>query len=384
MNRRDDTDEIDAALRSRIKEVLDTFAPGWMEHRGKGYPNATSMQDLGSFGVTLSGKHQGGWYRFSQRLGGGPVKLIAYLMSGQAGEPSKEDYRIAFEEARRFLGMDWNGEAVNDEAVRAAQAKAKATRERARAKAEAEAEEDRLRRQERADALFDHAEPIHGTAAETYLLRRDVPVPEGGWPETLRFAREVFHPFQKRWFPALLARVDDALGDLCGVQRIFITLEGSKAPVPAKEVKLGLGQTSGGAVRLGAPIDGWIGIAEGVETALSVMAMPAMDLPVWATLGTAMASFEAPMNVRGVRIFADHDQPKRTPGTLDFRPGPNFKPPAGIIAAQTLADRLNADGIECVIDQSAPRRGADYNDILRAVARARAAIAARQNKGRVF
>ena len=113
------------------------------------------------------------------------------------------------------------------------------------------------------------------------------------------------------------------------------------------------------------------------------MSMPGMDLPVWATLGTAMKSFEPPMAVRHVRIFADHDLPKRKRATLDFHPGPTFTPPAGLAAAHALQARLVEEGVECVVDRSAPRGGKDFNDVLKALAKARAAAAARERRSRL-
>ena len=64
-----------------------------------------------------------------------------------------------------------------------------------------------------------------------------------------------------------------------------------------------------GAVRLGAPQE-VMGIAEGVETALSAQMLTAMS--VWASLGgKRLHNVELPPFVREVHIFADNDAPGR-------------------------------------------------------------------------
>ncbi len=49
----------------------------------------------------------------------------------------------------------------------------------------------------------------------------------------------------------MLARIDDIRGELVGVQRIFLTPDGTKAPV--EPVKATLGIVTGGGVRLAPP-----------------------------------------------------------------------------------------------------------------------------------
>ena len=111
-----------------------------------------------------------------------------------------------------------------------------------------------------------------------------------------------------------------------------------------------LGPVADGAVRL-FPIgaDGHLGIAEGIETALSAQAI--FGVPTWAALSAdGVARWQWPAEVRRVTIFADAGD-------------------AGGQAAARLADRLNLADIPNEI--VAPLHGDDFNDDLQ-----RGAIAA--------
>ena len=91
-----------------------------------------------------------------------------------------------------------------------------------------------------------------------------------------------------------------------------------------------LGRVAGGAVRLGAAIEGApLGICEGIETGLAVMtARP--GLPVWATLSTSgLEQVALPASVNRIVILADHDASG-----------------AGLRAAETAARRLRSEGRE--------------------------------------
>ncbi|NMS31090.1 DNA primase, partial [Vibrio parahaemolyticus] len=64
---------------------------------------------------------------------------------------------------------------------------------------------------------------------------------------------------------------------------------------------------NGAAIRLGEPTEGILGVAEGLETALS--AYRVTQIPVWSTVNaTLMESFEVPEGVHTVLIWADKDK----------------------------------------------------------------------------
>src|SRR5262249_39396683 len=131
--------------------------------------------------------------------------------------------------------------------------------------------------------------------------------------------------------------------EVCAVHRTYLTLDGrTKAPV--SNPKMTLGPIGGGAVRL-APAGPVLGVAEGIETALS--AMEATGIPVWAALSAAgieaLGLPDPPLAAEMV-IFADHD-------------------PRGRRAAETAAARWHAQGRKVRICLP-PEPGSDFNDLL--------------------
>ena len=108
-----------------------------------------------------------------------------------------------------------------------------------------------------------------------------------------------------------------------------------------------LGRSTGGAVRL-APIGeaGALGIAEGLETALSVM-QSCPDLPVWAALSAGnIEQVQLPAEATNVVILADNDGEG-----------------AGPAAARRAAARLHQEGPRIWIALP-PIVGDDFNDLL--------------------
>lgn len=207
----------------------------------------------------------------------------------------------------------------------------------ARREAERQADADKRARQAR--ALWDGAEPIRGTIAETYLRGRGISC---ALPDTLRFHPECWHgPTARRW-PALVARVDGGAG--FAVHRTWLRGDGTgKAPVdPPKAM---LGACAGGAVRLTDAL-GRLVVAEGIETALS-LSCGLLDGPaaVWAALSTSgLRALLLPACAGRLTVACDGD-------------------PAGRAAALALAAR--AHGLGWRVDMLDPGTGRDFNDLLR-------------------
>lgn len=90
---------------------------------------------------------------------------------------------------------------------------------------------------------------------------------------------------------------------------------GRKAEVPRpKKIMKKLRPMEGGAIRL-TDIFPHIGIAEGIETALSIMLITRM--PCWAAASAgAMAKFQPPEGVESVTVFADNDSKKEYTGQV--------------------------------------------------------------------
>ncbi len=146
--------------------------------------------------------------------------------------------------------------------------------------------------------VWESARSIHGTPAADYLAARGL---EMHSPE-LRFHPRTPHGPQPltRYRPALIAAVRDESG-LVAIHRTFID---PRAPGRAAD-RGGLGRFGSGAVRLGG-IAPRLGLAEGVETALSATAL--FGIPCWATLGTERFALVAlPGAIEQLHLFLDHD-----------------------------------------------------------------------------
>jgi hypothetical protein len=243
-------------------------------------------------------------------------------------------------------------------------AEAQAEIEKRRAQAERDREQrdktEQAQREEKAQtaaAIWDASVPIAGTLGETYLLRRNLIVPPGGWPPCVRFHYRLPYDFDKsKSFGCLVARVDDVAGDLTAIWREFIAPDGSKAPV--EKQKLGLGSAMGGAIRIGG-VGRKIGAAEGFRTAIGAWLLVGCRYPVWSLMATAgFSNVELPLGVEEVRIFPDGDRPFR-------KKDGGFVPvdvPPGLVAARILRDRAKAMGVKSSIEP-VPLAGFDYENV---------------------
>lgn len=104
----------------------------------------------------------------------------------------------------------------------------------------------------------------------------------------------------------MLALVTDDEGRIVTLHRTYLTPEGIKAPVEAPK-KLYAGGARGGLIRLGEPSD-VLGIAEGIETALSARTL--FKIPVWSavSVGGFQNFTKVPDGVRKVVVFGDNDR----------------------------------------------------------------------------
>ena len=121
-------------------------------------------------------------------------------------------------------------------------------------------------------------------------------------------------------FPALVAPIQDISGALVTVHLTYVP-EGQKLSTPApRKILSPLTGRIGCATRL-APLKGdTLGVAEGIETALSATSL--YGVPTWAALSASLlARFEPPAGVVQLNIYADRDEP-------------------GLLAAGRLMERL--------------------------------------------
>jgi putative DNA primase/helicase len=177
-----------------------------------------------------------------------------------------------------------------------------------------------------------------------YLAGRGITIP---LPQSLRWVRRCPHP-RGGCLPAMIGLVEHCNRGVVGIHRTYLTADGvSKAII--EPTKAGLGPVSGGSVRLGTPrVGGWLLVAEGVETALSVAEACAM--PAWAALSApGIRALVLPPEATHIVICADHD----ASGT-------------GQRAAREAADRWLAEGRRVRIAMP-PESDTDFADMLTAV-----------------
>lgn len=154
-------------------------------------------------------------------------------------------------------------------------------------------------------------------------------------------------------FPALVAAIRDREGSIITLHRTYLSPSGAKAKVecPRKMLSIPDEKTvTGSAIQLGGiPLQGVMGVAEGLETAMS--AMRVSGVPTWSCISaTILEQFEPPSGVHTVLIWADLDKSRR-----------------GQQAAQVLKSRLLQKGI--VVHVMLPKlplkgKGVDWNDVM--------------------
>jgi putative DNA primase/helicase len=144
--------------------------------------------------------------------------------------------------------------------------------------------------------------------------------------------------------PALVSRITGFGGAGMTLHYTFLDPDGGKAKLPDERKLAPAKFPEHGAVRLFRPAD-TMGIAEGIETALSAARLYGM--PVWAAVNAPMlAKWKPPTEARCIYVFGDNDA--------------NF---TGQHAAYALAQCLTMSGYE--VEVRIPSGvGRDWNDLL--------------------
>ena len=346
-------------LNSNLEDVLTELAPGWVAGRnGIAYLTPKNSKKLGSFHVNLcarGGFPRGSWRRWSRGIGGGELKLAAYLLTG-VETPTIADYAKTFEWLKDFFNL------TNEQ-----KSKLKTDKNIYNNFIKTDDSKNKSRKISNALKLWSQTKPISGTLGEVYLKKRGIELPSGvEWPDCLRFHPRVEWEIGSEWdgsnkinpgpyFPCLIASVVDSNGELSAVWRIFLDDNGDKANlIPAK---IGLGSVAGCAVRIGGN-GPKVGIAEGIETALASWLLIGRKYPVWSVLSTSgMANFEPPPFIKCGTIFPDGDRPIKKLGD-DFVPAE----PAGRAAARQMASEMRRAGMQWTIEAEPPA-GKDYLDL---------------------
>lgn len=190
-----------------------------------------------------------------------------------------------------------------------------------------------------------------GDLVHRYLASRGVD--ELIYPAALRFGAKL-RDGDGGLRPCMVAMVgvhgekkDNGAQKFCSMHRTFLKPDGSGKAEMDSPRKLMSGSLPDGACVMLSDYagSGPLGIAEGIETAMSASAL--YGLPVWAALNaTMMQKWLPPDGCTEVAIFGDND-----------------KNHTGQIAAHTLARTLNAKDIHVTVHIPA-EEGTDWNDVL--------------------
>lgn len=188
--------------------------------------------------------------------------------------------------------------------------------------------------------LWNESQPAEGTLVEVYLEARGIRI---DIPDDIRFIASHRHSLSKQSFPIMICAIRHAItNNIIGVHRTWLSLDGySKAPVPNNKQMLGMAK--GGVIKLGSDSE-CLMVAEGVETALSVM--QAQGINTWAALSTSgLKALDLPSQPIAQKIYmaCDNDIP-------------------GLLSARLAATRWVSEGRKVFLAK--PPEGKDFNDLL--------------------
>ena len=194
--------------------------------------------------------------------------------------------------------------------------------------------------------LWQNSKPLTGSdPVSKYLHSRSLNLT----PLEIKYCPNCWESGTKKKYPAMIARVRNKQSKPITLHRTY--LEGNKKANISSPKKLmpGTENLNGAAVRLfnrgGMFEDDTLGVAEGIETAISATQM--FLVATWACLSNVnLEHFEPPESVRKVMIFSDND--------------PNF---VGQKSAYILANRLYNKDV--LVELVMPNRK-DFNDELKA------------------
>jgi len=157
---------------------------------------------------------------------------------------------------------------------------------------------------DRVSRKFSQLTSLRGTGADEYLKGRGINVLPA---ENIRYCDK--QPAEGKTLQAIYSLATDERGELCYLHRTLLDGASKAAGTSKKLMKLQpdsyLDFAKSVAIRM-FPTSSTLGIAEGIETALSCHQITKCN--TWATLNTAfMKKFRVPAGVKNLIIFADAD-----------------------------------------------------------------------------
>jgi putative DNA primase/helicase len=188
------------------------------------------------------------------------------------------------------------------------------------------------------NAIYKQSEPVTaGDFVDKYLASRNI----AARPKALRKIHKC-RSSSGKLYPAMLAIMSDLSGKSVTMHRTYI-VDGKKADIEKPREFMPGKIPDGAAVRLCEPGIN-LGIAEGVETALSASQL--YNIPVWAALNAVLLEkWTPPAESTNIFIFADND--------FSF---------TGQKAAYALANRLSLKGLSVQVIMP-DKIGTDWNDV---------------------
>ncbi len=312
--------DIAALLAERAESLCRELLPAGHREGAEWTESSRKNGGLGdSLRVHLTGAKAGVWSHFASRHRGDALDLVAYLAC--AGDKGR-----AIRWAKSFLGI---GDVDRPTTARRPQPDRKKT----------ERSDDSAGRTKAALDILQASKFPLGTLVETYLPSRSIKIMP---PPVLKFHHGLYHAPSRRTFPAMVASVQTLDGRVVAIHRTFLRPDG-RGKADVTPCKMALGPLGSGAIHLG-PATPAMGVAEGIETALSAMQL--FQIPVWAALGSRLDRVALPECVVEVQIFGDNGKPGRE-------------------AAERAAEAYLGEGRRVVV-RFPPDQFGDWNDALSA------------------
>ena len=183
---------------------------------------------------------------------------------------------------------------------------------------------------------------VQGDPVTKYLQSRSIVMV----PNDVRFCPSCYNSDTKTKMPAMISLVRNSEGKGVSIHRTYLDGDKKADVASPKKMMPATEPLVGSAIRL-FPVgdDGKLGIAEGIETAISAYQLS--DIPTWSVISTSlMESFVPPPEAKIIVIFSDNDA--------------NF---SGQKAAYRLANKLYSSPHNRIVDVQIPDLE-DWNDML--------------------
>jgi putative DNA primase/helicase len=192
-----------------------------------------------------------------------------------------------------------------------------------------------------------------------YLRARGLALTADRVPKDLRLHPKLSYYENRKsigTYPAMLALIRDLAGKAVTVHRHYLSKDGRKAPVPEPK-KLASGFEAGCIRLYKADPEKWLGIAEGVGTALAASHL--FKLPVWSAVDAGhLERWQPPEGITRVAIFGDHDS-SFTGQASAFTLAKKLVAKKGITARVIMPTAVDTDWLDVINDPKEMKRWTD-------------------------